>query len=183
MTVVAPRGDRAVPAADGDAVPVLRLEASPVTAPDPILLMAAAVAAGEEAALWMRPADGSAIVRKFGQKSAEKLTAQIERSKSNELWRLLFGLGIRHIGERASHVLARALGSMDAIAEASRRRISSGHCHHGWPSPRACSAANRAASCTHRSWRANWRSASWATMPSTGATWPATRRSSPWPTA
>ena len=62
MTVAAPRGDRAVPAAGGDAVPVLRLDASPVTAPDPILLMAAAVVAGEEAALWMRPADGSAIV-------------------------------------------------------------------------------------------------------------------------
>ncbi|MGE3340282.1 MAG: NAD-dependent DNA ligase LigA, partial [Alphaproteobacteria bacterium] len=40
-------------------------------------------------------ADGTPIVRRFGQKSADKLVAQIERSKTNELWRLLFGLGIR----------------------------------------------------------------------------------------
>ena len=68
-------------------------------------------------------ADGSAIVRKFGQKSAEKLTAQIERSKSNELWRLLFGLGIRHIGERSAQVLAQAFGSIAAITGATVEQL------------------------------------------------------------
>jgi DNA ligase (NAD+) len=43
---------------------------------------------------------------------------QIERSRSNDLWRVIYGLGIRHIGERAAQVLARAFGSMDALAAA-----------------------------------------------------------------
>ena len=48
---------------------------------------------------------------------------QIERSKTNELWRLIYGLGIRHIGERAAQVLARAFGSIDALASASVERL------------------------------------------------------------
>lgn len=79
-----------------------------------------ALDAGTLAALesQSQKADGTAIVRKFGQKSADKLVAQIERSKTNELWRLLFGLGIRHIGERSAQVLASAFGSIDAMAAA-----------------------------------------------------------------
>ncbi|PYR70032.1 MAG: DNA ligase, partial [Acidobacteria bacterium] len=38
--------------------------------------------------------------------------------RSNELWRLIYGLGIRHVGERASQVLARAFGSMDTLCGA-----------------------------------------------------------------
>ena len=63
--------------------------------------------------------DGKEIVRRFGDKNAAKVVAQIERSRQNELWRLIFGLGIRHIGERAAQVLARAFGSMDALCAAS----------------------------------------------------------------
>jgi DNA ligase (NAD+) len=62
-------------------------------------------------------------LERMGQKSAAKVVANIARSRNNELWRVLFGLGIRHIGERASHVLARALGSMDAIAAASHEQL------------------------------------------------------------
>jgi len=68
-------------------------------------------------------ADGSATIRKFGQKSADKLVAQIDRSRSNELWRLLFGLGIRHIGERSAQVLAQAFGSVDAMAGATEGQL------------------------------------------------------------
>jgi DNA ligase (NAD+) len=67
--------------------------------------------------------DGREIVRRFGEKNAAKVVAQIERSRSNELWRLLFGLGIRHIGERAAQVLADAFGSVAALAAASLEEL------------------------------------------------------------
>lgn len=70
-------------------------------------------------------ADGTAILRKFGRKSADKLVAQIDRSRTNELWRLIFGLGIRHIGERAAEVLARAFGSVEALASATVEQLES----------------------------------------------------------
>jgi DNA ligase (NAD+) len=57
-------------------------------------------------------------LERMGKKSATKLVAQIDNSRSNELSRLIFGLGIRHVGERAAQVLARAFGSMEAIMNA-----------------------------------------------------------------
>ena len=59
--------------------------------------------------------DGTEVRRRFGEKNAAKVVAQIDRSRSNDLWRLLFGVGIRHIGERAAQVLARAFWSVDAL--------------------------------------------------------------------
>jgi DNA ligase (NAD+) len=67
--------------------------------------------------------DGREIRRRFGEKNAAKVIAQIERSRSNELWRLIFGLGIRHVGERAAQVLARAFGSMPALEAAGEERL------------------------------------------------------------
>jgi DNA ligase (NAD+) len=64
-------------------------------------------------------ADGRTIERRFGEKNAAKVVEQIDRSRSNDLWRVLYGLGIRHIGERAAQILARAFGSMDALRAAS----------------------------------------------------------------
>jgi len=64
-------------------------------------------------------ADGRAIERRFGAKNAAKVLAQIDRSRTNEPWRLLYGLGIRHVGERAAQVLEEAFGSIDAIQAAS----------------------------------------------------------------
>jgi DNA ligase (NAD+) len=57
-------------------------------------------------------------LERMGKKSAAKLMLQVEKSRGNELWRLIYGLGIRHIGERAAQVLARAFGSMDALCAA-----------------------------------------------------------------
>ena len=48
---------------------------------------------------------------------------QIDKSRTNELWRLIYGLGIRHVGERASQVLARAFGSMDALCAATTEQL------------------------------------------------------------
>ena len=57
-------------------------------------------------------------LERMGEKSAAKVILQIDKSRTNELWRLIYGLGIRHVGERASQVLARAFGSMDALCAA-----------------------------------------------------------------
>src|SRR5262249_11948909 len=48
-----------------------------------------------------------------------KVIQEIERSKANDLWRLLFALGIRHVGEKAAATLARHFRSMDRVMSAS----------------------------------------------------------------
>ena len=62
--------------------------------------------------------DGREIQRRFGEKNAAKVVDQIDRSRTNELWRLVYGLGIRHVGERGAQILSRAFWSMDALADA-----------------------------------------------------------------
>ena len=62
-------------------------------------------------------------LERMGKKSAAKLMLQIEKSRGNEFWRLIYGLGIRHVGERASQVLARALGSIDALCAATVEQL------------------------------------------------------------
>ena len=54
----------------------------------------------------------------MGKKSAAKVLGEIEKSKSNDVWRLLYALGIRHVGERGAQVLADHFGSIDAIENA-----------------------------------------------------------------
>jgi DNA ligase (NAD+) len=63
--------------------------------------------------------DGTVIERRVGEKNARKVVEQVDRSRQAEVWRLIYALGIRHVGERASQVLARAFGTMDALAGAS----------------------------------------------------------------
>ncbi len=55
----------------------------------------------------------------LGEKSADNLLAAIAASKANDLYRVLFGLGIRHIGQKAAKLLASHFGTMDAIMAAS----------------------------------------------------------------
>ncbi|HOL69928.1 MAG TPA: NAD-dependent DNA ligase LigA [Bryobacteraceae bacterium] len=57
-------------------------------------------------------------LERMGKKSAEKLLANIERSKQLPLPRVLSALGIRFVGERTAVLLAEAFGSLDAIAAA-----------------------------------------------------------------
>ena len=64
--------------------------------------------------------DGSAVT--LGPVVAAKLAASIEASKSRPLSRLLFGLGIRHVGATVGEALAAAFGSLAAIEEAARVR-------------------------------------------------------------
>jgi DNA ligase (NAD+) len=63
------------------------------------------------------PRSARARPRKLGKVGAN-LVAEIDASRQRELWRLLHGLGIRHVGERAAELLARATGSLDALAAA-----------------------------------------------------------------
>jgi len=60
---------------------------------------------------------------RMGKKSAAKVLAQIEKSKSNDVWRLLYGLGIRHVGERGAQVLADHFGSVDEIENATLEQL------------------------------------------------------------
>ena len=62
-------------------------------------------------------------IDRMAEKSAANLIAQIERSKTRDFWRLIYGLGIRHVGERGAQALAGAFGSMDALMAASKEQL------------------------------------------------------------
>ncbi|MFJ7748220.1 NAD-dependent DNA ligase LigA [Peribacillus sp. NPDC097295] len=62
-------------------------------------------------------------LERMGEKSVNKLLQAIEASKSNSLEKLLFGLGIRHVGSKAAKTLAREFGTMDALSKASREQL------------------------------------------------------------
>ncbi len=57
-------------------------------------------------------------LEKMGERSIEKLLVAIEESKKQSLDRLIFGLGIRHVGAKTSQVLAQHFKSLDLLAEA-----------------------------------------------------------------
>jgi DNA ligase (NAD+) len=59
----------------------------------------------------------------LGQKSADNLQASVESSKKQQLWRLVHGLGIRHVGERTAHLIADRFGSLDSLLAASAEEI------------------------------------------------------------
>ncbi|EGK72546.1 DNA ligase Polydeoxyribonucleotide synthase NAD+ [Methyloversatilis universalis FAM5] len=61
---------------------------------------------------------------RMAEKSAENLVASLEKSKRTTLGRFLFALGIRHVGEATAKDLARHLGSMDRIMDASVEELS-----------------------------------------------------------
>jgi DNA ligase (NAD+) len=60
------------------------------------------------------PKSERAVARKLG-KVGRNVVAQIERSKANDLSRLIYALGIRHVGEKAAATLARHFRSMDRL--------------------------------------------------------------------
>jgi DNA ligase (NAD+) len=60
---------------------------------------------------------------RMGRKSAQNVLGQIERAKSLPLERVIFGLGIRMVGERTAQFLAEHFGSMDALAKASEDEL------------------------------------------------------------
>ena len=62
---------------------------------------------------------------RFGKKSFDNLVFSIEESKHNNLDKLLFGLGIRHIGNKTAKIICAHFGSLDNIMEASVEEIAS----------------------------------------------------------
>jgi DNA ligase (NAD+) len=64
-----------------------------------------------------------AALERLGEKSAANLVEAIERSKERHLSRLLFGLGIRFVGSRASGLLAEHFGSLERLLLASHQEL------------------------------------------------------------
>jgi DNA ligase (NAD+) len=62
-------------------------------------------------------------LERVGEKTADALLEQIERSKSAPLNRVLLGLGIRHVGERTAQALAEEFGSIDALIAATEEEL------------------------------------------------------------
>lgn len=62
-------------------------------------------------------------LERMGKKSAENLIVAIERSKQNDLSRLIFALGIRHIGQKAAKLLALRFGDMETLSKASAEEM------------------------------------------------------------
>jgi len=63
----------------------------------------------------------------FARKSAEQLVAAINASRAQPLSRLLFGLGIRHVGETVAELLARQFHTMDALRAATVKEVAAVH--------------------------------------------------------
>lgn len=75
------------------------------------------------ASIYTLTAESLANLDRWGEKSASNLVAEIEQSKANDLSRLLFALGIRHVGEKAARMLALKFGSLDALVEATEEDL------------------------------------------------------------
>lgn len=65
------------------------------------------------------------VLERFGKKSAENLVKAIEGSKDNSLERVIFGLGIRNIGQNGAKLLCNRFGSIEAIMNATAEEIAS----------------------------------------------------------
>ena len=62
-------------------------------------------------------------LERMGEKSVGNLLDAIERSKTRPLWRLIFGLGILHVGVSASRALADHFPDLDALMNASAEEL------------------------------------------------------------
>ena len=62
-------------------------------------------------------------LERMGEKSVSNLLKAIEASKGNSLEKLLFGLGIRHVGAKAAKTLAQQFGAMEQLASASKEAL------------------------------------------------------------
>jgi len=74
---------------------------------------------GDVAGLYDLTVEQVAALERMAEKSASNLLAQIETSKTRDLPQLVFGLGIRHVGERTAAILARHFRTLAALGTAS----------------------------------------------------------------
>lgn len=73
--------------------------------------------------LYTLDRDRLLTLERMGEKKVDKLLQAIEASKSNSLERLLFGLGIRHLGAKASMILAQEFGTMEKLKSATIEQL------------------------------------------------------------
>jgi DNA ligase (NAD+) len=71
--------------------------------------------------------DEMAALDRWGEKSADNLLEAIERSRERPLWRVIFGLGIRHVGSSVARILAREFGSIERLRIAGREELEEVH--------------------------------------------------------
>lgn len=62
-------------------------------------------------------------LERIGEKSATNILTAIEQSKENSLEKLLFGLGIRHVGEKVASILAQEFRTLDALEKAEKEQL------------------------------------------------------------
>ena len=73
--------------------------------------------------LYSLQARDVAKLERMGKKSAENLISAIEKSKENDLSKLIFAFGIRQVGQRAAQVLSRQFGDLDTLMAASEEAL------------------------------------------------------------
>jgi DNA ligase (NAD+) len=62
-------------------------------------------------------------LEKIKDKSAENILQAIDASRENSVERLIFGLGIRHVGSKAAGILAEHFGSLEGVSQATKEEI------------------------------------------------------------
>ena len=75
--------------------------------------------------LYSLTAQEFALLDRMGEKSAANLAEAIEKSKSNDLGKLLYALGIRQVGAKAGRILAQHFRTLDALEQASLEELTS----------------------------------------------------------
>jgi DNA ligase (NAD+) len=88
-----------------------------------VLQLVAAGLLNDAADLYDLAADQLAALERFGALSAANLVAGIDASRAQPLSRLLVALGIRHVGPTGARAVARAFGSLQAIADATVEQL------------------------------------------------------------
>src|SRR5262249_46914544 len=73
--------------------------------------------------LYSLTKDDLLSLERMGDKSAENILGEIEKSKQMPLERVIYGLGIRMVGERTAQFLAEHFGSLDAIMKANAEEL------------------------------------------------------------
>ncbi|CUA80743.1 NAD-dependent DNA ligase LigA [Anoxybacillus suryakundensis] len=77
--------------------------------------------------LYTLTKDQLVSLERMGEKSATNLLQAIEASKQNSLERLLFGLGIRHVGAKAAKTLAEHFETMERLQQATKEELTAIH--------------------------------------------------------
>ncbi len=85
--------------------------------------LAAAGLVTDEASLWDLESETLAELPGWGEVSAAHLIGELEEARARPLNRLLFALGIPHVGERAAKILAERFGSIDGLIAAEREEL------------------------------------------------------------